>query len=97
MLNAVIARELTKEIGADASIRHRIGTFEGREEELVNDVPLSEYPGLKNFQVPVTRYTQVGTLFTIPKVTVQNAQGLNVGYAGLDDLITTDQEWKNKL
>ncbi|MBI1226059.1 MAG: choice-of-anchor D domain-containing protein [Bacteroidetes bacterium] len=65
--------------------------------EEVQDVPLSEYPGLKNFQIPVTEYIQVGTQFIIPTVKIQNAQGLNVGFAGLNDIITTDQKWKGKL
>ncbi len=65
--------------------------------EEVQDVPLSEYPGLKNFQIPVTEYIQVGTKFIIPTVKVQNAQGLNVGFAGLNNVITTDQHWKGKL
>lgn len=65
--------------------------------EEVQDVPLSEYPGLKNFQIPVTEYIQVGTKFIIPTVKIQNAQGLNVGFAGLNDVITLDQQWKGKL
>ncbi|MCC6724874.1 MAG: hypothetical protein IT258_10215, partial [Saprospiraceae bacterium] len=75
----------------------RLTRFENGEQEGVFDVPLSEYPSLKNFQVPVTTYVQVGTMFVIPRVEVQNAQGLNVGFAGLNELITNDAEWKGKL
>jgi hypothetical protein len=75
----------------------RLTRFANGQEEGVFDVPLSEYPGLKNFQVPVTTYVQVGTMFVIPRVEVQNAQGLNVGFAGLDELITNAPEWKGKL
>ncbi|MBK8567556.1 MAG: hypothetical protein IPN76_30625 [Saprospiraceae bacterium] len=53
------------------------------------DVPLSGYPGLKNFQVPVTTYQQVGSKFTIPKVEIVNEQGLDVAFSGLADTITT--------
>jgi hypothetical protein len=75
----------------------RITRFHNGEKEGVFDLPLSEYPGLKNFQQPVTTYKQIGSLFLIPKVEVKNVQGLNVGFADLDKLITNDAAWKGKL
>jgi hypothetical protein len=75
----------------------RVTRFANGAEEGVYDLPISEYPGLKNFQAPVTTYQQIGSIFVIPKVEIQNAQGLNVAYSGLNDLITTADEWKGKL
>ena len=75
----------------------RLTRFHNGVSEEVKDIPLSEYPGVKNFQVAVTEFRQIGSQFVIPTVTTQNEQGLNVGFAGLDDLITTGPEWKGKL
>ena len=75
----------------------RLTRFAEGKEERIFDIPLSEYPGLKNFQVPVTSFIQVGTLFRIPRVEVQNQQGLSVAFSGLADTITNASDWKSKL